>query len=221
MEDRSKLFTRLSETRTGIDFRNLLKEDNEQFNVLMNPYFYNGAGVAVGDINNDGLPDLFFTGNMVKNRLFLNKGNFHFEDITDQAGIAIKEGWCTGVTFVDINGDGLLDIYVCRAGLPNKEYRSNLLFINNGPPAPGTGDGHDAPTFTEEAAKYGLADIGYSTQASFFDYDKDGDLDLFVINSHPPIIREGCWIIRSYGTNPGIPVCITTCTETTGGILPM
>src|SRR6185437_10598802 len=85
MEDRSKLFTRLPESRTGVNFRNLLKEDNEQFNVMQNPYFYNGAGVAVGDINNDGLPDLFFTGNMVKNRLFLNKGDFHFEDITEQA----------------------------------------------------------------------------------------------------------------------------------------
>ena len=180
MEDRSKLFTRLSESRTGVDFRNLLKEDNEQFNVMQNPYFYNGAGVAVGDINNDGLPDLFFTGNMVKNRLFLNKGDFHFEDITEQSGVAIKEGWCTGVTFVDINGDGLLDIYVCRAGLPNKDYRSNLLFINNG-----------NNTFTEEAAKYGLADIGYSTQASFFDYDKDGDLDLFVINESSPDYSKG------------------------------
>jgi hypothetical protein len=186
MEDRSKLFTRLSESRTGVNFRNLLKEDNEQFNVMQNPYFYNGAGVAVGDINNDGLPDLFFTGNMVKNRLFLNKGDFHFEDITEQAGVAIKEGWCTGVTFVDINGDGLLDIYVCRAGLLNKEYRSNLLFINHGPAAPGA-----TPTFTEEAAKYGLADIGYSTQASFFDYDKDGDLDLFVINESSPDYSKG------------------------------
>jgi hypothetical protein len=191
MEDRSKLFTRLPESRTGVNFRNLLKEDNEQFNVMQNPYFYNGAGVAVGDINNDGLPDLFFTGNMVKYRLFLNKGDFHFEDITEQAGVAIKEGWCTGVTFVDINGDGLLDIYVCRAGLPNVAYRSNLLFINNGPPAPGTGGGRDAPTFTEEAAKYGLADIGYSTQASFFDYDNDGDLDLFVINESSPDYSKG------------------------------
>jgi hypothetical protein len=179
-EDRSKLFTRLSESRTGVNFRNLLKEDNEQFNVMQNPYFYNGAGVAVGDINNDGLPDLFFTGNMVKNRLFLNKGDFHFEDITEQAGVAIREGWCTGVTFVDINGDGLLDIYVCRAGLPNAAYRSNLLFINKG-----------NNTFSEEAAKYGLADIGYSTQASFFDYDKDGDLDLFVINESSPDYSKG------------------------------
>ncbi|GGA88360.1 hypothetical protein GCM10011511_09440 [Puia dinghuensis] len=174
------MFTRLPESRTGVNFRNLLKEDNEGFNVMVNPYFYNGAGVAVGDINNDGLPDLFFTGNMVKNRLFLNKGNFQFEDITEKAGVAIKEGWCTGVTMADVNGDGLLDIYVCRAGLTNKAYRSNLLFINNG-----------NNTFTERAAEYGLADIGYSTQASFFDYDKDGDLDLFVINESSPEYSRG------------------------------
>lgn len=192
MEDRSKLFTRLPASRTGINFRNLLKEDNEQFNVMVNPYFYNGAGVAVGDVNNDGLPDLFFTGNMVKNRLYLNKGNFQFEDITDQAGVAIKEGWCTGATFVDINGDGLLDIYVCRAGLPNKSYRSNLLFINNG-----------NGTFTEEAAKYGLADIGYSTQASFFDYDKDGDLDLFVINASSPEYSRGMLDYSQMRNRPG------------------
>ena len=180
MEDRSKLFTRLPESRTGIDFRNLLQEDNARFNVMVNPYFYNGAGVAVGDINNDGLPDIFFTGNMVKNRLFLNKGDFRFEDITEKAGIATKEGWCTGVTFVDINGDGWLDIYVCRAGLTNKDFRSNLLFINN-----------KDNTFTERAAEYGIADIGYSTQASFFDYDKDGDLDLFVINESSPDYSRG------------------------------
>ncbi len=180
VEDRTKLFTKLSESQTGINFRNLLKENNEQFNVLMNPYFYNGAGVAVGDINNDGLPDLFFTGNMVKNRLYLNKGNFQFEDITEKAGVAIKEGWCTGVTMADVNGDGFLDIYVCRAGLSNKDYRSNLLFINNG-----------NGTFTERAAEYGIADVGYSTQASFFDYDKDRDLDLFVINESSPEYSRG------------------------------
>jgi hypothetical protein len=180
MEDRSRLFTRLPESRTGVNFRNLLKEDNQQFNVMVNPYFYNGAGVAVGDINNDGLPDLFFTGNMVRNRLFLNKGDFHFQDITETAGVAMREGWCTGVTMADVNGDGLLDIYVCRAGLPNVAYRSNLLFINNG-----------NNTFTERAAEYGLADIGYSTQAAFFDYDRDGDLDLFVINESSPEYSRG------------------------------
>jgi hypothetical protein len=175
-----KLFTELSETQTGITFRNLLKEDNPDFNIVLYPYFYNGSGVAVGDINNDGLPDLCFTGNMVKNRLFLNKGNMHFEDITERSGIAAKQGWCTGVTMVDINSDGKLDIYICRSGLKNVAYRRNLLFINNGD-----------LTFTEKAAEYGLDDPGYSTQASFFDYDKDGDLDMFLINQSEPRYSMG------------------------------
>jgi enediyne biosynthesis protein E4 len=193
-EKKQTLFTRLSESETGIDFRNLLKEDNEQFNVMTNPYFYNGGGVAVGDINNDGLPDIFFTGNMVKNRLYLNKGNFQFEDITDKAGIAIKEGWCTGVTMADVNGDGLLDIYVCRSGLANGAYRKNLLFINNGD-----------LTFTEKAAEYGIDDIGYSTQASFFDYDKDGDLDLFVINESSPEYSRGLLDYSQLKNKPAAP----------------
>jgi hypothetical protein len=179
-EDRSKLFTRLPQSRTGIDFRNLLQETNPGFNIMQYPYFYNGGGVAVGDINNDGLPDIVFTGNMVKNRIFLNKGNFHFEDITERSGIAVKEGWCTGVTMADVNGDGLLDIYICRSGFPSAGYRRNLLFINNGD-----------LTFTEKAAEYGIDDPGYSTQASFFDYDKDGDLDLFVINQSQPQYSMG------------------------------
>jgi len=173
--DNSKLFTKLSKNKTGINFRNLLIENDSNFNILKYPYFYNGGGVAVGDINNDGLPDLIFTGNMVKNRLFLNKGNLKFEDITQQSGIADKEGWCTGVTLVDINNDGWLDIYICRSGFDNPNLRKNLLFINN----------HNL-TFTEEAAQYGIDNAGYSTQASFFDYDKDGDLDLFIINQSTP-----------------------------------
>ena len=175
-----KLFTRLSEDETGIDFRNLLKEDNPEFNIVLYPYFYNGGGVAVGDINNDGLPDICFTGNMVKNRLYLNKGNFKFEDITEKSGIASKEGWCTGVTMADVNGDGKLDIYICRSGLSNPEFRKNLLFINNGD-----------LTFSEKAAEYGLDDAGYSTQASFFDYDKDGDLDMMLINQSTPEYSKG------------------------------
>ena len=169
-DDQSKLFTRLSSSRTGINFRNILKE-NEQANVLQYTYFYNGGGVAIGDINNDGLPDILFTGNMVPNRLYLNKGNFVFEDITEKSGIARYQGWCTGATMADVNGDGKLDIYICRSGDINPEKRKNLLFINNGD-----------LTFTEEAEKYGLADEGYSTQAAFFDYDKDGDLDMVLIN---------------------------------------
>ena len=179
-EDRSRLFTKLPESRTGISFRNLLKETDPDFNIMQYPYFYNGGGIAIGDINNDGLPDICFTGNMVKNRLFLNKGDFHFEDITEKSGIALKEGWCTGVTMADVNGDGLMDIYICRSGLPSLPYRRNLLFINNGD-----------LTFTERAAEYGLDDPGYSTQASFFDYDKDGDLDLILINQSQPKYSMG------------------------------
>jgi enediyne biosynthesis protein E4 len=169
-DNKSKLFTKLSESRTGIKFRNIV-EGNNEMNVLKYSYFYNGAGVAIGDINNDGLQDLLFTGNMVKNRLYLNKGDFKFEDITQKSGIADKQGWCTGATMVDINGDGLLDIYICRSADIDPARRRNLLFINNG-----------NENFTEKAAEYGLADEGYSTQASFFDYDKDGDLDMMLIN---------------------------------------
>ncbi|HVY74963.1 MAG TPA: VCBS repeat-containing protein [Puia sp.] len=169
-EDKLHLFTRLDEEKTGINFKNQLFE-SESFNVMNYIYFYNGGGVAIGDINNDGLPDILFTGNMVKNRLFLNKGNFQFEDITEKSGIASKQGWCTGATMVDINGDGKLDIYICRSADFNPNMRQNLLFINNG-----------NLTFTEKAAEYGLGDRGYSTQAVFFDYDKDGDLDMFLIN---------------------------------------
>src|SRR6201996_1045371 len=170
--DNSTLFTRLDKDNTGINFQNTLF-DGESLNVLNYIYFYNGGGVAIGDINNDGLPDILFTGNMVHNRLFLNKGNFKFEDITQKSGIAAEayQGWSTGATMVDINGDGKLDIYICRSADVNPIRRKNLLYINNG-------DG----TFTDKATEYGLADPGFSTQAAFFDYDKDGDLDLFLIN---------------------------------------
>jgi hypothetical protein len=179
-EDKLKLFTKLAGSQSGIDFENKLKEDSPDFNILTYPYFYNGAGVAVGDMNNDGLPDLCFTGNMVKNRLYINKGRFKFEDITEKTGIAEKEGWCTGVTMVDINNDGWQDIYICRSGSANANERRNLLFINN----------HNL-SFTEKAAEYGLDDPGYSTQASFFDYDKDGDLDMFLINQSSPEYSKG------------------------------
>jgi len=168
--DNSTLFTSLDENTTGVNFQNTFFDDGP-LNVANYIYFYNGGGVAIGDINNDGLPDILFTGNMVRNRLFLNKGDFQFEDITARSGIAEKQGWCTGATMVDINNDGKLDIYICRSADARPEMRKNLLFINNGD-----------LTFTEKAEKFGLADTGYSTQATFFDYDKDGDLDCFIIN---------------------------------------
>src|SRR6476620_10781688 len=164
------LFTSLDEKETGINFQNTLFEDGP-LNVANYIYFYNGGGVAIGDINNDGLQDVLFTGNMVHNRLFLNKGNFKFEDITTKSGVADKQGWCTGATMADVNGDGKLDIYICRSLDVDPQKRENLLFINNGD-----------LTFTEKAREYGLADSGYSTQAAFFDYDKDGDIDCFIIN---------------------------------------
>jgi enediyne biosynthesis protein E4 len=164
------LFTRLSEDDTGVKFQNTLFEDGP-LNVANYIYFYNGGGVAIGDINSDGLQDVFFTGNMVRNRLYLNKGNFEFEDITPIAGVDKMQGWCTGASMVDINSDGHLDIYICRSADINPQRRENLLYINNGD-----------LSFTEKAHEYGLADNGYSTQASFLDYDKDGDLDCFIIN---------------------------------------
>src|SRR6478735_8763650 len=123
------LFKLLPPNQTGVKFSNDIIEE-ESLNVLSYEYFYNGGGVAVGDINNDGLPDLFFTGNMVKNRLYLNKGDMDFEDITVKSTVADKQGWCTGATMVDINSDGWLDIYVCRSADGNPEKRRNLLFVN-------------------------------------------------------------------------------------------
>lgn len=169
-DDTSHLFTLLSSHHTGIHFENTLTENDKQ-NLLNYIYFYNGGGVAVGDINGDGLPDVLLTGNQVPTRLYLNKGNFQFEDITEKSGLSKITGWCTGATMADVNGDGKLDIYICRSEDPDPEKRRNLLFINNG-----------NGTFTEEAKQYGLDDPGYSTQAVFFDYDKDGDLDMFLIN---------------------------------------
>ena len=168
------LFNEQPAKETGIDFQNTVIEDAEN-NVLNYPYYYNGGGVAIGDINNDGLADIYFSGNMVPNRLYLNKGNFEFEDITQQAGVAVPEGWKTGVTMADVNQDGWLDIYVSRSAMGDSVLRKNLLFINNG-----------NKTFSEKADSYGVADNSYSTHAAFFDYDRDGDLDLFVLNHSLP-----------------------------------
>jgi enediyne biosynthesis protein E4 len=168
--NKKNLFTEQQSATTHITFRNDLVE-TEKKNVLNYMYFYNGAGVAAGDLNNDGLADLVFTGNQTSNKLYLNKGDFTFQDITQSSGIANYGGWNTGVSLADINADGWLDIYVCRSGSEESNERKNLLFINN-----------KDNTFTERAAAYGLDDSGYSTQAAFFDYDKDDDLDVFILN---------------------------------------
>jgi len=171
--DRTKtLYSLVSDS--NISFKNTLTE-SESFNVFKYRNFYNGGGVATGDLNNDGLPEVFFTANQSSNKLYLNKGDFKFEDITAKAGITYNNEWSTGVVFVDINADGWLDIYVCNAGnMLNKALRKNKLYINN-----------QNLTFTDQAAEYGLDNDGYTTHASFFDYDLDGDLDCFLVNNSP------------------------------------
>lgn len=170
------LFTSLSASETGINFTNKL-EKHKAFGILYYLYYYNGGGVATGDINNDGLPDIYFTANNPGgNKLYLNKGNFKFEDITEKAGVAGTSDWCTGVTMADVNGDGFLDIYVSAVAHAHNLQGHNELFINKG-------DG----TFTESAAQYGLDFSGFTSQTAFFDYDHDGDLDCFILNqSHQP-----------------------------------
>ncbi|CAN5450935.1 VCBS repeat-containing protein [soil metagenome] len=165
------LFTLLPSSYTKVDFENNLAYDKD-FNIFTYRNFYNGGGVALGDINNDGLLDIFLTSNMGNNRLYLNKGKMQFEDITELAGIQGKAAWSTGVTMADVNGDGLLDIYVCNSGDVKGDHKQNELFINNGD-----------LTFTEMVEPYGLADRGFSTHAVFFDYDNDGDLDLYLLNN--------------------------------------
>ena len=160
-----------SGSETGILFENTLSY-TEAFNPYTYRNFYNGGGVALGDINNDGLVDIYFTGNLVSNALYLNKGNFQFEDITKKAGVACEGVWSSGATFVDINQDGLLDIYVSKSGMPGGENRHNELFINQGD-----------NTFKEASKSYGLDITGLSVQAAFFDYDRDGDLDCYLLNN--------------------------------------
>lgn len=175
--DPEALFTLQLPEHTGIDFQNTLSY-SEAFNTYTYRNFYNGGGVAVGDLNNDGLSDVFFCGNMVSNRLYLNKGDFQFQDVTRQSGLDSKGVWSTGVSFADVNGDGWLDIYVCKSGKPEGDNRHNELFINQG-----VEPGNDYPTFSEEAARYGVDDYGLSTHAAFLDYDKDGDLDMYLLNN--------------------------------------
>lgn len=172
-----RLFTDLPVGYTAVDFRNDL-----QYTEAFNPYtfrnFYNGGGVGLGDVNRDGLIDLYFCGNQVENRLYLNRDNFRFEDITAQAGVACSDVWSSGVSLADVNGDGWLDIYVCKSGSPEGDNRYNELFINDANP-----DADGVVTFTEQAAQWGLNDLGLSTHAAFFDYDRDGDLDCYLLNN--------------------------------------
>lgn len=168
------LFEELTSEITGIGFSNTVTQTDDN-NVLNYPYYFNGGGVAIADFNLDGLQDIYFTGNMVENKLYLNKGNMKFEDITKAAGVSVPIGWKTGVTVEDINLDGYPDLYVCRSAMSDSTMRKNLLFINNG-----------NLTFTEQAETYGIADDSYSTGAAFLDYDKDGDKDLLVLNHSLP-----------------------------------
>lgn len=170
----SSLFSELTSDSTHILFENKVVQQGEN-NILNYSYYFNGGGVAVFDANNDGLQDIYFTGNVVENTFYLNRGNMKFEDQTLKAGLSCRDGWKTGVTVVDINKDGWLDLYVCRSAMGDSVLRKNLLFINN----------HDL-TFTEKAREYGLDHAGYSTQAAFFDFDKDGDDDVFILNHSLP-----------------------------------
>ena len=172
-----RLFTLLPSGYTGVRFENRLT-DTREVNVFTYRNYYNGGGTAIGDLTGDGLPEIVLTSNLGGIRLYLNEGKFRFRDVTQHADLHSR-GWTTGVTLADVNGDGRLDMYVCHAGLGDGRLRANELYINQGLNADGI------PTFVEQAAAYGVADSGYSTQAVFFDYDRDGDLDLFVINNSP------------------------------------
>ncbi len=185
-----QLFSMLPSGYTGVRFENRLA-DTRELNVFTYRNFYNGAGVALGDLTGDGLPELLLTSNLDANRLYLNVGEFRFRDVTEEAGIAGKGFWATGVTFADLNADGWLDIYVCYAGAAEGERRANELYIHQGLNEDGV------PTFTEMAAAYGIADQGYATHAAFFDYDRDGRLDLYLVNNSPrPVSSFGLNNIR-------------------------
>jgi hypothetical protein len=188
-QDKSEnhLFALLPAEQTGVHFQNTLTEGLNT-NILMYEYFYNGGGVAAGDFNNDGRVDLYFTSNMSDNKFYLNKGNMQFQDITLASHAAGRSGpWKTGVNTVDINADGRLDIYLCYSGAMPAAKRVNQLFINIG------NDNQGIPVFDEQAEKYGLASTGFSNQSYFFDYDKDGDLDMLLLNHNPknlPLLNE-------------------------------
>jgi hypothetical protein len=177
-EPGERLFTELPAERTGVDFENVLTP-TEDFNMYIFRNFYNGGGVAVGDVTGNGLPDLLFTGNMVSNRLYINQGDFRFRDVTDSAGLNSEGIWSTGAAMADVNGDGLLDIYITVSGEPGGENRHNRLYINNGDSSE-LKDGSGL-SFTESSLSFGLQDENLSTHGLFFDYDLDGDLDLYLV----------------------------------------
>ena len=172
----NNMFTMMPKEFTGIDFENTLVNETK-FNVFKYRNYYNGGGVAIGDVNNDGLPDIYFSSNQQSNKLFFNEGGFRFKDVTKKTGVSGSRKWSTGVAMVDINGDQLLDIYVCNSGNIKGDDRTNELFINQGAAENGI------PTFREAAADYGIDNRGFSIHAAFFDYDRDGDLDLYVMNN--------------------------------------
>ncbi|MEM9831929.1 MAG: VCBS repeat-containing protein [Bacteroidota bacterium] len=174
--DRQPLFKLISSDHSSIHFSNRIAE-NDTFNILSEEYIYNGGGVGIGDFNNDGLADIYFTGNSVGNNFYLNRGDMQFENVTDVAGVAGEERWCSGVALVDINQDGWLDIYASATIKKDSTDRKNLLFIHQGLNEEGI------PIFVESAEEYGIADTGHTTQAAFFDYDLDGDLDLYLLTN--------------------------------------
>ncbi len=175
-QENNTLFRLVSPEDSGLDFVNTV-EEKDSINILTVQYMYHGGAVAIGDLNNDNLPDIFFSGNMVSNRLYINRGELKFEDVTSAAGLDGTEKWNSGVALADINEDGLIDIYVCATIHDDPAKRANSLWINNGV------DTNGIPKFKDEAAAYGVADTGYSQNAAFFDYDKDGDLDLYVLTN--------------------------------------
>uniref|UniRef100_UPI003593A640 FG-GAP repeat domain-containing protein n=1 Tax=Pricia sp. TaxID=2268138 RepID=UPI003593A640 len=172
-EKKNTLFSKVSSKDSGITFNNQIIE-NDSFNILTNEYIFNGGGVAVGDFDNDNRPDLFFTGNQVVNKLYLNQGYLKFKDVSDEAGIEANDRWKTGIAVIDINNDNLLDVYVCAAMLTEK---ANMLFVNQGV------DENGVPNFKEMARQYGIADTRNSMGATFFDYNNDGLMDLYVLNN--------------------------------------